>query len=1000
MEPEYFDEIVSLGYNCEVSFNLNRLYTYVDSYPLTWALCSPAGVADFLENPDMLISNGLDYDPENPLWKSRSFAVWLHGKMSPQEMIVDGVFSESKREEDRMELLSRMTHLIDKFKKMLANDELRKLFVLSWAPVDKSPDHIIRIYNLLQNKTTNFKLVLLVSPEIPASSVEKVERETGALVRRLRFLAPAHDAVNINRIDVESWNNIFADYRPAKVKDIKKSYKFEKTAPIGNPAEMPAEALGKRTTPTEPESMTAKESPSMPEPTLEKEKMPFFAKVKQFAEKIESRLFENPALIKKAFLFLILSFVGYVFLMAYVHREQYIYFWDYYAYPKWFGVAGESLLKNPLEFFRNLLVSMQTDEYTFFPMLFLAPFYYLFGGGRESYISAVYWIYFIPSMFILLLIAYRGFKESMIPGYRWWGVTAAAFFCVPMWTPVFRGFTDVCVVIPIGLAIYLFLCDTYLRKRQIFYSFLIALSLGCCFSFRRWMAFAILTFILTALIFVTAEFIRHRSQWKIMLKNLLINGLAGIIGTVPVFVLHWKRFLDILQTDYSLQHAPWAASYYGALQLLYSFNGRLVVAGLLLGVAALLFYRKKFLYFNLLYVVLYCVLFLALESMGRHHEYGMIIPLFILYSTGFMAVFSLFRLKGKFLTGAWILLLIVMGGVWINMFFGHIPVLNALTPSLRHHPMRRDDYAALIALNNKIRELTEKKPDCTFSVMAAGNALNSDLVDCYDLYSRIACKQQEWKKSIMDNYRFVHIVDTMEPLSAVDVNADYLIVTDPADIHLAPKYQQNVQVLTEKLLTRTGIGKAYEPLPERFPLINPQDGTPRTAMIFKKLRPIRIEERLDTLLTLEKRLAPELTRSFPKGYFTTQKIRSQIKQEKDDILPGQVNFIGNERFFLHPGQTPTAIEIPFMGMVSTVSFKIIQPETCSKGNVIVRIFADGKKIYEKQFTNALSDAFSADASKIMKFRIEVDKNGGMEYDSVLFDHFKMDINPVPSTKRN
>lgn len=227
---EYFDELISLGYNCEVSFHMGRIYSYVDSYPLTWASCYPQDVIAFLEHPEAMVHGGFDFDENRGMWRSREYPIFVHGKKQLQELYVNGVLSDEKLQEDLQELISRMTHLTEKFNRLLNNPELRKLFVLSWFPGDPTPEHIIYIYRLLSEKTSNFKLLVLVSPETPKNSVDAVEQVScqNFRIQKVNFLAPPFDAVNIQKTDVESWDRIFSKYRPSHAKEIIKTYKCQK----------------------------------------------------------------------------------------------------------------------------------------------------------------------------------------------------------------------------------------------------------------------------------------------------------------------------------------------------------------------------------------------------------------------------------------------------------------------------------------------------------------------------------------------------------------------------------------------------------------------------------------------------------------------------------------------------------------------------------------------------------------------------------------------------
>lgn len=133
IKPRKYDHIISLGYNCEVSFRIKDFFGTLESYPFTWVYINNQiySFVDILDNFDRLLlkKNNLSVVPWGMIL-DKKYNILFHTKGNVEEM-----FDEDKTPIKSIvnlriaELKSRYRHLCVKFNNLLFSNDWT-LFVM------------------------------------------------------------------------------------------------------------------------------------------------------------------------------------------------------------------------------------------------------------------------------------------------------------------------------------------------------------------------------------------------------------------------------------------------------------------------------------------------------------------------------------------------------------------------------------------------------------------------------------------------------------------------------------------------------------------------------------------------------------------------------------------------------------------------------------------------------------------------------------------------------
>ena len=229
---ETFDTVISLGCNCEVSYSIYRIHGSVDSYPLSWAAVHRmSALAEFLRNPEsMLRGSAFRYQRECRIWQSGIPDIWIHGRALSEELFdADGTEIPGALEKDREELVSRQTHLIEKFKDTCAASAKRKLFLVTIRSCVEKAD-FLGVVSALSQTCSNWKLLAIFSLEDSPAWVNGLQQIENVGFAWLRYFAPGDRATVPQHIDCAGWDEVFSKFVLAHSPDrkMRKRYKFER----------------------------------------------------------------------------------------------------------------------------------------------------------------------------------------------------------------------------------------------------------------------------------------------------------------------------------------------------------------------------------------------------------------------------------------------------------------------------------------------------------------------------------------------------------------------------------------------------------------------------------------------------------------------------------------------------------------------------------------------------------------------------------------------------
>ena len=201
-----FDEITSLGYNCEISFRLENYFGSINAMPFSWSfVLQREKFPETLENIDQLFSDEVELLEDNMIL-CKNCDIKFHPRYDI--LLKDGAPTEESTGKAVEELQKRVSHLKEKWKELVTGSkETVFLMKVEDKGEESNKEYIQRVYQVLQKKylSGKFTLVVLMEKEAVTENIKKLE--TGKLkVRTLRRFAPKKHTDTMG--DVWGWWHI------------------------------------------------------------------------------------------------------------------------------------------------------------------------------------------------------------------------------------------------------------------------------------------------------------------------------------------------------------------------------------------------------------------------------------------------------------------------------------------------------------------------------------------------------------------------------------------------------------------------------------------------------------------------------------------------------------------------------------------------------------------------------------------------------------------------
>lgn len=204
-----YDAVVSLGYNCEISFRLENFYGHINAMPFSWSYvidreCFPK----VLEDRKPLFSGELRLLEDNMI-KCETTQIKFHPRY--EILLKNGKITEESLAEATEELKSRVAHLKKKYNDLL-NSNKSTLFLMKVENKGEIANiqYIEAVLEALRKTyaSDKFTLAVLMEQKALTSEIQKLESEQ-LKIRTLKCFAPRKHTDIAG--DVKGWNSILKE---------------------------------------------------------------------------------------------------------------------------------------------------------------------------------------------------------------------------------------------------------------------------------------------------------------------------------------------------------------------------------------------------------------------------------------------------------------------------------------------------------------------------------------------------------------------------------------------------------------------------------------------------------------------------------------------------------------------------------------------------------------------------------------------------------------------
>jgi hypothetical protein len=507
--------------------------------------------------------------------------------------------------------------------------------------------------------------------------------------------------------------------------------------------------------------------------------------------------------------------------IRYVGSEQNIYFWDFNAYWQWWQVVSVQFANAPLNALLQVRNSIMDSDYNTLALAITAIFSLLPLPSRMAYILSLMVIYFLPTVIIFSLLCHRFCENHSALAKTLTLVLPATF--VAFWGPTLRGYPDICgLIFVMGAVLYSASLDLG-AKFQFKQTLLLGALLWAPFLLRRWYAYTVISLFVSLPMLNYLLHARSNYHWH-RIKIIVINFfIAGITTCLLAIFFQGQLLQRIISTDYATIYSAYQTSLGQSINVVLHRIGLYLAPFFILGIIITLSRgepkQRIFVLFCLFNLLFSFFLFTRTQSPGIHHTLPF--ALWVLLITSFGILWILDNLPGN-ISPLVITIVIATGSLYIH----YQSLFNTATPSkfvanilpLKMLPLRVDNWPVYVDLGNKIDLLTRNGEKV--AIFSSSAVLNDDMLDTL------------LDEKLQNRITYTSQIDLRDGINLAALQARYLVITDPVQLHNSADGQRVITIPTNALLQRQNIGQAYQRLPHAYHLDNNV-----TAWIFEKIRP-------------------------------------------------------------------------------------------------------------------------------------------------------------------
>lgn len=471
---------------------------------------------------------------------------------------------------------------------------------------------------------------------------------------------------------------------------------------------------------------------------------------------------------------------GVVLTVYWMGQNQFVYYWDYGEYWRMSVQRMDYLFShNILDALVSFFASVNGDDYNnFLPSVVALPLK-IFGCEFSTYVLINHVMFLVPAVLVQALCVEK--LASGRGGKAGWAFAAAVALGTIFpanYYAMYQGYIDVAVLLPISIAVYL-LIDFDFRKATLTKDIAVAAILLIAWISRRYVVYFIIGYV-AALVIKAAALLwkeRDRGAFLCVVKHFCVIG--GV--SIGALLVYFRPFLlRALVTDYGEMYSAYNAPLLRKVRdLVNSFGAVTLLAAAAAGVLCFVKRKNRVNFTALLALAaVETAAFWQTQNMGVHHRMLINVPLFLccMLAWGFVPGKEAAPRDGRRL-GRYGALLCALA-LAVNFCQAMLPVPAAVHVrglfSEKYQPMRRGDMEQLEALAEYLNGET-LNTDQRIYVAASGPVLNCDILR--KLYA------PDTMNGVPNMYN-TSDVDLRDGFPAVLLEADYVVATQPVQLHL------------------------------------------------------------------------------------------------------------------------------------------------------------------------------------------------------------------------
>lgn len=547
---------------------------------------------------------------------------------------------------------------------------------------------------------------------------------------------------------------------------------------------------------------------------------------------------------KKTISMLTLFLACNIFVVDYVLREDFIYFWDYGYFWGEYRMFSTLLENNPMGAFYDVIHTVYTSDYNHIWALFLGVFKSFFGVSRVGFILAITNIFALPTIYVMMKFFGDFIPKNLREIYvEYPFIPIFCAFLMPLFfIPIVRGYPDIFSVLVINIIFIMYFRVSF-ENHNYKKLALISVLLAFIVLFRRYYMFWTVSFLAT--IFLESIF-RNRNDFNSIKNDIMKLAFMGFITFSIVILASIPVSMSWMQSDYAKIFSAMKGqdTHYSEFMRITGLIGYAVSVLAFLGfiISALNKSSRRISVFMFIQISIIFFMMFKIQDMDRHHMYMLVTPIIFYISVFCMYVLSKVReniLKVSFLFVFFIFLSLNFSIVFTDSLDSQIGEKYRLLSYARYRPLYRGDIPEIVELL-KFLDVNSGENEYVYTI-SSSYVLSGSIMDR-------GCETYLPESKLCKKLFYTRDVDLRGSFPMYFFDAEYIVCPTTKQFHLKESGQQVVVLLHKLFLDEKGLGRYYDRMDAEFTLEN---GV--IVHVYKKNVPaIPDEAKMDVLKAFER----------------------------------------------------------------------------------------------------------------------------------------------------